>query len=99
MSHHLAVSGLVTPTGLYARCADGWRKLEPTRTPIVAQLTPLGVAVRQACDAILRGDVEPCACGKFACDCDEWHEIMFTDPTDPDPHGDLRALQAMELPY
>jgi len=24
---------------------------------------------------------------------------MNTDPTDPDPHGDLRALQAMELPY
>jgi len=36
MSHPIAVSGLATPTGLYARCADGWRKLEPTRTPIVA---------------------------------------------------------------
>ncbi len=35
MSHHVAVCGVATPTGLYARCGDGWRKLEPTRTPIV----------------------------------------------------------------
>ncbi len=92
MSHHVAVCGVATPDGLYARCGDGWRKLEPTRTPIV-QLTPLGLAVREACDT------EPCpVCGRFACDCDEWHEIMHTDPTDPDPHGDLRALQAMEIP-
>ncbi len=39
MSHHVAVCGVATATGLYARCGDGWRKLEPTRTPI-AQLTP-----------------------------------------------------------
>jgi hypothetical protein len=80
--------GVATSTGLYARCGDGWRQLQPTRTP-------LGVALAE----LLASGVEPCpVCLRYACDCDEWHEIMFTDPTDPDPHGDLRALQAMEIP-
>lgn len=52
MSHPIAVSGLATPTGLYARCADGWRKLQPTRTPIVAQLTPCEVCGGDCCDCI-----------------------------------------------
>ncbi len=51
MSHHVAVCGVATPTGLYARCGDGWRKLEPTRTPI-AQLTPCEVCGGMGCDCI-----------------------------------------------
>lgn len=89
----LVVAGYASPDGLYVRQGDGFRKLQPT-------LTPLGAAVRELCDAILRGEVEPCpVCNRYACDCDEWHELMHTDPLDPDPHGDLRALQAMELPF
>lgn len=90
MSHHVAVCGVATPTGLYARCGDGWRKLEPTRTPIVA-LTPLGLAVREARDGILRGDVEPCACGQYAC---EEHVTP-----DADPHGDLSVFSKYDLSY
>lgn len=92
MSHHVAVCGVATPTGLYARCGDGWRKLEPTRTPIVAQLTPLGLAVREACDT------EPCpVCGRYACDCDEWHEIM--NGIDAAERGELGDYESEALPY
>ena len=96
MPHQLAVCGIAAPDGLYARCGDGWRKLQPTREPIAAGLTPLGVALAD----LLASGVEPCpVCDRYGCDCGEWAELMNTDPTDPDPHGDLRALQAMELPY
>ena len=47
----LLVAGIATPTGLYARCGDGWRKLQPTRTPIVA-LTPCEVCGGMTCDCI-----------------------------------------------
>jgi hypothetical protein len=50
---------VATSTGLYARCGDGWRQLQPTRTP-------LGVALAE----LLASGVEPCpACEKFACQC------------------------------
>jgi hypothetical protein len=101
MSHTIRIAaGRVALDGtLELRSGDGYRQVEPTRTPIVATLTPLGRDVAALCDAILRGDVEPCpVCNRYDCDCDEWGEIMHTDPTDPDPHGDLRALQAMEIP-
>jgi len=35
MAHTLAVTGMAAADGLYARCGDGWRRLEVTRTPIV----------------------------------------------------------------
>ena len=99
MSHHIAVSGLATPTGLYARCGDGWRKLEPTRTPIVAQLTPLGAEVREACTAILAGEVKACPwCDSIApCDCLRWMEYLAMQ--DADPHGDLSQFSDDEIPY
>ena len=48
MSHHIAVCGVATPTGLYARCGDGWRLLEPTREPIAAGLTEVASEAVQA---------------------------------------------------
>jgi len=31
--------------------------------------------------AITNGEIQPCpVCDRYGCDCDEWHEIMFTDP-------------------
>ena len=50
MSHHIAVCGVATPTGLYARCGDGWRKLHPTREPIAAGLTPCRHCGEPKCD-------------------------------------------------
>jgi len=52
MPHHIAVCGLAAPDGLYARCGDGWRKLQPTRTPLVAQVTPCEVCGGDRCDCI-----------------------------------------------
>jgi hypothetical protein len=78
--------GVATSTGLYARCGDGWRQLQPTRTP-------LGVALAD----LLASGVEPCpVCEKFACDCDEWHEIM--NGIDAAERGELGDYES-ELPY
>lgn len=86
MSHHIAVCGVATSTGLYARCGDGWRKLQPT-------LTPLGVALAE----LLASGVEPCpVCNRYACDCDEWHEIM--NGIDAAERGELGDYES-ELPY
>jgi hypothetical protein len=95
MTARCYVLGTIAPRSQPAAMRVRGTVVTPTRTPIVAQVTPLGAALAD----LLASDVEPCpVCDKFACDCDEWHEIMHTDPTDPDPHGDLRALQAMEIP-
>jgi hypothetical protein len=99
MTARCYVAGHIAPRSQPARMTVRGVVVEPTRTPIVTTLTPLGRDVQAFCEAWQRGDVEPCpVCGRIACDCDEWHELMNTDPTDPDPHGDLRALQAMEIP-
>jgi len=91
----MAIDGVITQNSVLVRQGGRMVRLPITRTPIVAQLSPLGAAIAD----LLASGVEPCpVCDKFACDCDEWHEIMFTDPMNPDPHGDLRALQAMEIP-
>lgn len=98
MTARLLVLGTIAPRSQPARMTVRGEVVQPTRTPIV--LTQLGRDVAALCDAILRGDVEPCpVCDRYACDCDEWHELMNTDPTDPDPHGDLRALSELEIPY
>ena len=62
-------------------------------------VTPLGQAVREACAAILAGELEPCRwCESIApCDCLRWHEYMLLQ--DPDPHGDLSAFDDCEIPY
>ena len=57
----LIVAGVAAPDGLYVRQGDGFRKLEPTREPIVAQLA----------------DPDPCPCGRDGCDRDEWGELML----------------------
>ena len=95
----MVATGYATPAGLYLRCGDGLRLVEPTRTPIVAQLTPLGAAVREACTAVLAGELKPCRwCGSIApCDCLRWHEYMLLQ--DPDPHGDLSQFSDDEIPY
>ena len=95
----MVATGYATPAGLYLRCGDGLRLVEPTRTP-------LGVALAE----LLASGVEPCpVCGRVGCDCDEWAELMYTDPIEEppcvrchryncncaaqsfnvDPHGDL----------
>lgn len=72
MSHHLAVCGIATADGLFARCGDGWRKLQPTREPIAAQ----------ASDELI-----PCSwCGETVCDCQDWLEWMLR--TTPQEDGD-----------
>jgi hypothetical protein len=95
MTARYAIRGTIAPRSQPRRMTVAGAVVEPTRTPIVAQLTPLGAALAE----LLASGVEPCpVCNRYGCDCDEWHEIMFTDPMNPDPHGDLRALQAMEIP-
>jgi hydrogenase maturation factor len=83
MSAHMLTVGYADATGVYLHTGDGYQ----------AQLTPLGRDVAALCDAILRGDVEPCPCGKFACDCDEWGEIMNSSPDDVTPFA------TEEIPY
>ena len=94
----MVATGYATPAGLYLRCGDGLRLVEPTRTPIVA-LTLLGAAVREACAAVLAGELKPCQwCGSIApCDCLRWHEYMLLQ--DADPHGDLSQFSDEEIPY
>ena len=83
-----AICGHIAPRSQPAAMTVRGQTVQPTRTP-------LGTALAE----LLASGVEPCpVCLRYACDCDEWHELMNTDPTDPDPHGDLRALQAMEIP-
>ena len=57
-----------------------------TRLPAPATtaqpVSPLGQAVAALATGILDGTIQPCpACGRFDCDCDEWPELMYTDPT------------------
>jgi len=70
MTARCYVAGHIAPRSQPAAMTVRGAVVEPTRTP-------LGTALAE----LLASDVEPCpVCDKFACDCDEWHEIMFTDP-------------------
>lgn len=71
----LLVSGYATRDGLYARCGDGWRKLQPTREPIAAQLTPDGL-------------VRCRFCGEPVCDCQDWLEWMLLAEPAREDNGD-----------
>jgi hypothetical protein len=67
MSHTIRIAaGRVALDGtLELRSGDGYRPVQPTRTPIVATLTP---------------EPETCpVCGKVDCDLDEWHDLMHCD--------------------
>ena len=95
MATRCVIAGSIAPRSQPAAMRVRGVVVAPTRTPIVAGLTPLGAALAD----LLASGVEPCpVCNRYACDCDEWAELMNTNPLDPDPHGDLRALQAMEIP-
>jgi hypothetical protein len=57
-----------------------------TRIPAPATATQpvsqLGEAVAALATAISNGEIQPCpVCDRFDCDCQEWPEIMYTDPT------------------
>ena len=53
----------------------------PASTDATQPVSQLGQAVAALARAITNGAIEPCpACGRFDCDHDEWHEMMFTDP-------------------
>jgi len=92
-----AIRGTIAPSSKPAAITVAGAVVEPTRTPIVA-LTPLGAAVREACTAVLAGELKPCQwCGSIApCDCLRWHECMLLDA---DPHGDLSVFDDCEIPY
>jgi hypothetical protein len=51
----------------------------------VAQpVSPLGQALAALATAITNGEIQPCpVCDRYGCDCDcdEWPELMYTDPT------------------
>ncbi len=63
------------------------------------ELTPLGLAVREACARLLAGEVKPCRwCGSITpCDCLRWHEYIAMQ--DADPHGDLSVFSDEDLRY
>ena len=96
MTARYALVGTIAPRSQPARITVRGVPVAPTRTPIV-QLSPLGAAVRTLCDGILRGDVEPCACGRFACDCDEWGEIMAG--IDAAERGELGDYESGAIPF
>ena len=63
------------------RSAAGRRLVLPPITSTAPQ-TALGEAIKAAADAAARGELEPCpVCHRYGCDCGEWPEMMFTDPT------------------
>lgn len=90
MTARYALVGSIAPRSQPAAMLVRGVVVAPTRTP-------LGDAVRTLCDGILRGDVEPCACGRFACDCDEWGEIMAG--IDAADRGELGDYESEALPY
>ena len=56
-----------------------------TRIPAPANaaqpVSQLGRAVAALAAVIADDTIQPCpVCNRYGCDCDEWHEIMFTDP-------------------
>lgn len=99
MTARCVIAGSIAPRSQPAAMRVRGVVVAPTRTPIVAGLTPLGVAVREACVAVLAGELQPCRwCGSIApCDCLRWHEYMLLQ--DADPHGDLSQYQDEEIPY
>lgn len=103
MAATAVVIGRVAPrahsAAMFLRDERTWRQVQPTRTPIVQGITPLGLAVREACAAILAGELQPCRwCGSIApCDCLRWHEYMLLQ--DADPHGDLSVFSDEDLRY
>jgi hypothetical protein len=98
MTARCALIGTIAPSSQPAAMWVRGVPVVPTRTPI-AQLTPLGAAVREACAAVLAGELQPCQwCGSIApCDCLRWHEYMLLQ--DADPHGDLSVFSDEDLPY
>ena len=100
------MAGFVTSTGVFAHVGGAVVALPPVHMPLAAVLgaqfnlagelpREVSNAVRDLCDAILRGEVEFCpVCNRLNCDCDEWHELMNSDP-----HGDLSASSELEIPY
>lgn len=77
MTARCAVVGRIAPRSQPAAMRVRGTVVEPTRTPIV--LTPLGAAVREACAAVLAGELQPCRwCGEvYGCDCQDWLEWMM----------------------
>ena len=72
----MIVVGVAAPDGLYVRQGDGFRKVEPTREPIVAQLTPDGLVLCRYC-------------GEPKCDCRDWLEWMaLAEPLPQECIGD-----------
>lgn len=54
----------------------------PASTDATQPVSQLGQAVAALATAIADGTIQPCpVCNRYGCDCDEWHKIMFTDPT------------------
>jgi hypothetical protein len=54
----------------------------PASTDATQPVSQLGQAVAALATAITNGEIQPCpVCGRFDCDCDEWPELMYTDPT------------------
>lgn len=95
----LAVVGRIAPRSQPAAMFVDGVQVQPVTEPIAAQLTPLGAAVREACAAVLAGELQPCRwCDSIApCDCLRWMEYLSMQ--DADPHGDLSVYQDEELPY
>lgn len=53
----------------------------PAATNAAQPVSQLGQTVAALAKAIADGTIQPCpVCNRYGCDCDEWHEIMFTDP-------------------
>lgn len=111
------MTGFVTNAGLFAHVAGHVVPLPPVREPLAAIAAQWNVSgelpnevangLRDLCDAILRGEVEPCACGRYGCDMDEWGELMHGDNEahaamleriNADPH-DYNNLTNLDLPY
>jgi len=87
MAATTVVIGRVAPRSQPAALLVRGVPVQPTRTPI-AGVTPLGAAVREACTAILAGELQPC----------RWCEsIALLARIDADPHG-YNDLTDLDIP-
>lgn len=82
------MAGIVTHAGVFAQVGGTSVLLPKARTPV-------GEWIAAQVAAIDSGSAQECQhCGRYACECEQWHA-----PAAADPHGDLSSFAYAEIPF